>query len=100
MSEKLVGAHRQAALREIRGWAEVVDRDAIRRTFHFADFSEAWGFMSRVALLAQERHHHPEWHNIGNRVEIVLSTHDVDGVTGQDIQMARQIDHLAARHEA
>ena len=95
MAEKLVGAKRQAALRDLHGWAEVPERDAIRKSYHFADFNAAWGFMSRVALVAEKLDHHPEWFNVYNRVEIVLTTHDADGVTGRDLELAKQIDRVA-----
>ncbi len=95
MVERLVGASRQAALRELHGWAEVEDRDAIRKTFHFADFNEAWGFMNRVALAAEKRDHHPEWMNVYNRVEIVLTTHDVEGLSDRDVTLAHLIDEMA-----
>ena len=81
MVEKLVGAARHAALQEIHGWAEVEDRDAIRKSYHFSDFSEAWGFISRMALLAEKMDHHPELFNVYNRVEVVLSTHDAGGLS-------------------
>jgi 4a-hydroxytetrahydrobiopterin dehydratase len=95
MSERLVGAARHAALKELHGWVEVEDRDAIRKTFHFGDFSEAWGFMSRVALAAEKMDHHPEWLNVYNRVEIVLASHDVEGVSERDVKLAHAIDALA-----
>ncbi len=79
MVERLVGAARHAAIHELHGWVEVADRDAIRKSYHFGDFSEAWGFISRIALLAEKMDHHPELFNVYNRVEIVLSTHDVEG---------------------
>ena len=79
MVEKLVGAARHSALREIHGWIEVEDRDAIRKSYHFGNFSEAWGFMSRMALLAEKMDHHPELFNVYNRVEVILSTHEADG---------------------
>ena len=69
-------------------------RDAIRRCFRFADFSEAWGFMSRVALLAEQHGHHPEWSNVWNRVEVVLATHDAGGLTERDVALAQAIDGL------
>jgi 4a-hydroxytetrahydrobiopterin dehydratase len=101
MAEKLVGAARQAALGELRGWAEVEDRDAIRKTYHFEDFNEAFGFMSRIALAAERMDHHPEWFNVYNRVEIILSTHDADGLSERDIRLARFIDRIApARDQA
>ncbi len=95
MVEKLVGAARKAAVQELRGWAEVEDRDAIRKVFHFGTFGEAWGFMSQVALYAEKMDHHPEWFNVYNRVEIVLSTHDVEGLTERDIKLAHAIDEIA-----
>ena len=95
MSDILVGAKRQTALRELHGWSEVVDRDAIRKSFQFADFNAAWGFMTRVAMMAEKLDHHPEWFNVYNRVEIVLTTHDANGVTARDIALARHIDAIA-----
>jgi 4a-hydroxytetrahydrobiopterin dehydratase len=99
MSDRLVGAGRHEALRELHGWAEVVDRDAIRKTFHFHDFSEAWGFMSRVALMAEKMDHHPEWLNVYNRVEIVLASHDVEGVSARDVKLAHAIDAIASARD-
>lgn len=99
MVEKLAGARRNAALHELHGWSDVVDRDAIRKTFHFSDFNAAWGFMSRVALAAEKMNHHPEWFNVYNRVEVTLTTHDVDGVTERDIQLARYLDEIAPPHD-
>ena len=99
MADKLVGAKRQTALRELHGWAEVQERDAIRKTFHFADFNQAWGFMSRIALLAEKMNHHPEWFNVYNRVEIILSTHDVGGLSTLDVEMAHHIDAMAPDHD-
>lgn len=96
MSERLVGAARHAAIKELQGWAEVEDRDAIRKTFHFGSFSEAWGFMNRVALAAEKMDHHPEWFNVYNRVEIILSSHDVEGLSERDIKLAHAIEALAA----
>jgi 4a-hydroxytetrahydrobiopterin dehydratase len=75
-------------------WSLVEGRDAIRRVFRFQDFSEAWAFMSRVALLAEKHDHHPEWFNVWNRVEIVLSTHDAGGLSLRDVTLARAIDAL------
>ncbi len=95
MVEKLVGAARHAALAELHGWVEVEDRDAIRKSFHFGDFSEAWGFLSRMALIAEKMDHHPELFNVYNRVEIVLATHDVEGLSDLDIRLAKALDELA-----
>ena len=99
MAERLVGAARQAALHEIHGWAEVEDRDAIRKSYHFGDFSEAWGFISRIALLAEKMDHHPELFNVYNRVEIVLSTHDAGGLSERDVKLARAIDEIAPERD-
>lgn len=95
MVERLVGAARKAALHELRGWVEVEDRDAIRKSYHFGDFSEAWGFLTRVALLAEKRDHHPELFNIYNRVELILTTDEVDGLTERDVDFAHAVDELA-----
>ena len=97
MVERLVGATRHAALREIHGWVEVEDRDAIRKVFHFGTFREAWGFMSEVALLAEKMDHHPEWFNVYNRVTVDLTTHDAGGISARDFELARLLDSIAAR---
>lgn len=99
MSERLVGAKRQTALKELHGWAEVLERDAIRKTFHFPDFPTAWGFMNQVALLTEKCGHHPEWFNDRGRVEIILFTRELDGVTGKDVELAHRIDQMAPEHD-
>ncbi|MFZ2004546.1 MAG: 4a-hydroxytetrahydrobiopterin dehydratase [Stellaceae bacterium] len=99
MVEKLVGAQRHAALQTLHGWSEVEDRDAIRKSYHFSDFSEAWGFLSRVALIAEKMDHHPEIFNVYNRVEIILSTHDADGLSERDIKEAQAIDEIAPERD-
>jgi 4a-hydroxytetrahydrobiopterin dehydratase len=99
MVERLLGAARQTALRELGGWSEAEDRDAIRKSFHFSDFSEAWGFLSRIALAAEKMDHHPEIFNVYNRVEIILSTHDAGGLSGRDVALARVIDELAPERD-
>ena len=99
MVEKLVGVARHAALQTVDGWIEVEDRDAIRKTYHFGNFSEAWGFLSRIALLAEKMDHHPEIFNVYNRVEIILSTHDADGVSQRDIRLAAAIDEIAPERD-
>ena len=75
-------------------WSLEPDRDAITRTFKFSDFSQAFAFMTRVALLAEVQDHHPEWSNVYNRVTIALTTHDADGLSGRDARMAASIDAL------
>ena len=94
MVEKLQGSAREAALRSLTGWAEVAGRDAIKKSFQFKDFNAAWGFMARVALLAEKMDHHPEWFNVYNKVEITLSTHDAGGLSARDIKLAEAIDKL------
>lgn len=96
MVDKLDAAARAQALAELKGWAAVEGRDAIARTFRFKDFNAAFGFMSRVALLAERMDHHPEWFNVYNRVEVTLATHEAGGVTERDIRMAKFMDALAA----
>ena len=94
MTAKLSGKARSDALATLKGWSEVSGRDAIQRSFKFADFNQAWGFMTRVALAADKADHHPEWSNVYNRVEIVLSTHDAGGLSDKDVALARLIDGL------
>ncbi|MBN9319719.1 MAG: 4a-hydroxytetrahydrobiopterin dehydratase [Caulobacterales bacterium 68-7] len=91
---KLIGA--AAAVESLRDWTAVDGRDAIARTFHFADFNAAFGFMTRVALAAEKLDHHPEWTNVWNRVEVVLTTHDAGGVTELDLVLARIMDAKAS----
>src|SRR5437773_12241222 len=95
MVERLTGAARRTALNELHGWSEVEDRDAIRKSFHFSNFSEAWGFLSRIALVAEKMDHHPEIFNVYNRVEIILSTHDAEGASEKDVHRAQANDELA-----
>jgi len=92
--DKLNDNERKAALAELKDWQLAERRDAIRRAFKFKNFSEAWGFMNRVALLAETQYHHPEWSNVYNRVEILLTTHDCDGLSERDLKLARAIDKL------
>jgi 4a-hydroxytetrahydrobiopterin dehydratase len=75
-------------------WRMVEGRDAIERSFKFKDFSAAWAFMTRVALLAEKLDHHPEWSNVYNRVVITLTTHDAGGLSARDVAMAGAIDGL------
>ncbi|HEY0301660.1 MAG TPA: 4a-hydroxytetrahydrobiopterin dehydratase [Rhizomicrobium sp.] len=92
---KLSPRARAAALKKLRRWKPVAGRDAIARAFQFADFNEAFAFMTRVALLAEKMDHHPEWANVYNRVEVTLATHDAGGVTQKDIDMATAMDAYA-----
>lgn len=94
--QKLDDAQREAALAGLEGWQPLADREAIRKQFRFADFNGAFGWMARVALMAEKLDHHPEWSNVYNRVEVVLSTHDAGGLTELDIELARFMDRIAA----
>jgi 4a-hydroxytetrahydrobiopterin dehydratase len=95
MATKLTSDARKAALKGLRGWREVSGRDAITKKFVFSDFNEAFGFMTRAALVAEKIDHHPEWSNVFKTVEVTLSTHDASGVTELDIQLAEAMEQLA-----
>lgn len=96
MTRRLSSEERAAALAGLDGWQEVDGRDAIARTLRFADFPQAFAFMTRVALAAERLNHHPEWFNVWNRVDITLTTHDAGGVTHKDVELARIIDDAAS----
>uniref|UniRef100_UPI0037C8B3DF 4a-hydroxytetrahydrobiopterin dehydratase n=1 Tax=Sphingorhabdus sp. TaxID=1902408 RepID=UPI0037C8B3DF len=89
-------AARNAAMELLPQWTYDADAKGIRRILRFADFAEAFGFMTRVAILAEKADHHPEWFNVYNRVEILLTTHDADGLSQRDIDLASKIDVIAA----
>jgi 4a-hydroxytetrahydrobiopterin dehydratase len=95
MAERLSGEARRGLAAELPGWTPVEGRDALKKTFKFKSFNEAWGFMSRVALAAEKLDHHPEWFNVYNRVEITLTTHDCDGLSDLDVTLAKRIDRFA-----
>ncbi len=94
MIEQLSEAERAEALDGLPDWDYDEARDAITRSFAFADFVEAFGFMARVALIAEKADHHPEWSNVWNRVEIALTTHDAGGLSHRDIDLAQAIDAI------
>ena len=96
MATRLTDAERTSLTQSLPGWSLVEGHEAIARNFQFRDFNEAWGFMNRVALLAESQNHHPEWSNVWNRVRIELSTHDAGGLTGNDVKLAKAIDALLA----
>jgi 4a-hydroxytetrahydrobiopterin dehydratase len=96
MAQKLTGDARKAALAKLGGWVEVSGRDAITRKFTFKDFREAFAFMTKVADVANEMDHHPEWLNVYKTVEVTLSTHDAGGVTELDTKLAEAMDRFAA----
>ncbi|MGA9794579.1 MAG: 4a-hydroxytetrahydrobiopterin dehydratase [Rhizomicrobium sp.] len=93
--KKLDAKARKAAMKQLPGWSAVKGRDAIARKFAFKDFNETFGFMTRVALLAEKMDHHPEWFNVYNKLEVTLSTHDAGGVTENDIKMALAMESYA-----
>jgi 4a-hydroxytetrahydrobiopterin dehydratase len=95
--ERLSAEARKAALKGLSGWKEAEGRDAIARTFVFRDFNEAFGFMSRAALVAEKNDHHPEWCNVYKTVDVVLATHDADGVTERDVELAKAMNAIAAQ---
>jgi 4a-hydroxytetrahydrobiopterin dehydratase len=94
MVDRLENNEREAALVGLADWSYDSGRGAIVRDFKFKDFSEAFAFMTRVALLAQAANHHPEWSNVYNKVSIVLTTHDAGGLTASDTRLAAAIDKL------
>lgn len=93
---EMTDAERDAAMAGLKEWAYDAGAKAITKTFTFADFSEAWGFMNRAALLAEKMDHHPEWFNVYNRVEVKMTTHDAGGVTRLDMEMAAAMDGFAS----
>lgn len=95
MPKRLTDAEAAALLANLDGWSRVAGRDAIERRFQFKDFSEAFGFMTRVALVAERMNHHPEWFNVWNKVEVTLSTHDAGGLTALDVDLAAAMNELA-----
>ncbi len=94
---KLQGQPREQALSQLQvaGWALVEGRDAISKTYKFADFADAFGWMSRAAIWAEKMDHHPEWFNVYNRVEVTLTSHDVNGLSERDVKLAAKFDALA-----
>lgn len=94
MAEKLTDAERREAFASLTTWSEVDGRDAIEKKFVFSNFNEAFGWMTRVALVAEKMDHHPEWFNVYNRVEITLTTHDAGGLSLRDMKLAKAIDAL------
>jgi 4a-hydroxytetrahydrobiopterin dehydratase len=95
MAQKLDNAARTSALAKLNGWSDVSGRDAITKKFTFKNFNEAFGFMSRVALVAEKMDHHPEWSNVYKTVDVTLSTHDAGGLTELDVKLAEAMDQIA-----
>ncbi len=94
MVAKLTAADREELSKELPHWSMTEGKDALVRHFTFKDFSHAWAFMARVALLAEKQDHHPEWSNVWNKVEIMLTSHDAGGLSAKDVTLARAIDAL------
>ena len=94
MADKLVGDARRTALARLSGWREAEGRDAITKTFTFKDFNEAFGFMTRAALVAEKMDHHPEWSNVYKTVAVTLSTHDAGGLTERDVALAQAMNAI------
>jgi 4a-hydroxytetrahydrobiopterin dehydratase len=97
MAHKLTPAEREAALADLPGWNWDAGRDGIRRSLRFAGFVDAFAFMTAVALAAERADHHPEWSNVWNRVDILLTTHSAGGLTDKDLALAKRADALALR---
>ena len=95
MAQKLTADARKSALARLSGWSEVSGRDAMTKKFTFKDFNQAFGFMTRAALVAEKMDHHPEWFNVYKTVEVTLSTNDAGGVTELDVKLAEAMDRLA-----
>ena len=96
MAQRLTESEIVAALAGLAGWTPVPGREAITKSFKFAEFSAAFGFMTRAALKAEQLNHHPEWFNVWNRVDVTLSPHDAGGLTKLDIALATAMDALAS----
>ncbi len=92
MVERLSAEARRRTLSQLADWKQVAGRDAIEKSFTFKSFSQAWGFMSRVALAAEKMDHHPEWFNVYNRVDITLFTHDCGGLSERDLDLAKRFN--------
>ncbi len=97
MAQKLTAEARKSALAHLNGWSEAAGRDAITKKFVFKDFNQAFGFMTRAALVAEKMDHHPEWFNVYKTVEVTLATHDAGGVTELDVTLAQAMDRIAGR---
>lgn len=93
---RLTDAEIRAALAALPGWALEPARPAISKEFKFDDFNAAFGFMTRVALAAEQQDHHPEWHNVYNRVAVTLTTHDAGGLSARDVRLAKSIEAIFA----
>jgi 4a-hydroxytetrahydrobiopterin dehydratase len=96
MAQKLAADSRKSALARLSGWSDVRGRDAITKTFTFRNFNEAFGFITRAALIAEKMDHHPEWSNVYKTVTVTLSTHDAGGLSELDVKLAEAMDKIAS----
>jgi len=96
MAQTLTVEARKSALTRLNGWSDVAGRDAITKKFVFKDFNQAFGFMTRAALVAEKMDHHPEWFNVYKTVEVTLATHDAGGLTDLDVKLAEAMEKIAA----
>jgi 4a-hydroxytetrahydrobiopterin dehydratase len=95
MTAKLTGKALEDAVAKLAGWKQAAGGGAIQKSFKFADFNEAWGFMTRVAIAAEKADHHPEWSNVYNKVEVTLTTYDCQGLSARDVKLAQAMDSFA-----
>lgn len=95
MTQRLSSSERKEALETLSGWKEAEEGKVLKKTYTFRTFSEAFSFMTRVALFAEKVNHHPEWTNVYNKVHVILSTHDCDGISAKDITLAHKMDEAA-----
>ena len=95
MADRLTTGQRDAALKKLPGWRLATEREAISKSFVFTAFNEAFGFMTRVALIAEKMDHHPEWSNVYKTVEITLSSHDAGGLTERDVRLGEAVEKIA-----
>ena len=98
MAQKLTASEIEQALENLSGWEKTKDREAITRSFSFKDFNEAFGWMTRVALIAEKINHHPEWFNVWSRVDVTLATHDAGGLTSLDVKLATRMNKIFELH--
>ncbi len=95
MAEKFTVDQRAAAINDLEGWSEIEGRDAIQKRFEFKNFNEAFGWMCRVAMIAEKMDHHPEWFNVYRTVDVTLSTHSAGGLSELDLKLAKAMDRMA-----
>ncbi len=97
MENRISEEQRNLFLEENTDWSHEPERDAIKKTFKFKNFSQAFAFMTRIAMKAEKMCHHPEWFNVYNRVDVTLTTHDVDGLSEKDLKMAKYMENISKK---